>query len=360
MTSIHRWTVALAAIASAGWVGCGGGSSSRSKDPADAGALCRQLIDALADQLAACHGGTKMPPEATLPQILDCGTFQEAQDADRSTFRGADAGACVAAVRAWSCAELDVAWNFDAFDVFSILPSACQEAMAPAVELGGDCASVNGIECIDGYCPMRSGPECITGAKCTAYLQPGDGCGPGDRCAPGYGCDTTCVAEPAITILGAGGNCAPDDTTCGDGLYCASGTCAPKKAVGDPCSVDEPCLEALRCVSDECVAPVQAGAACAGGDCAQGLYCNPHNVCAPQPKLGEDCTDPSSHDVVWCVDSWCDSKALPSPTCEPYFEPGGTCVRRSTAECGTGYQCLDVGLGTGAGVCGRYYCPPIG
>ncbi len=365
MTTRRVVSLLAALAAAAALAACGGSSSSKSSDRATARAFCDALVQSVYTKAVHCGGGSIIP-RIYIEVMFDCLGFQEAQDAKRITYDGGRSKACLDALDAATCVEAEQYFGGSTLlGLYKRLPDACQAAVKPAVASGGDCFSLLGIECIGGYCNIESPEQCLAGgATCTAYLATGANCASG-LCAPGYHCEMTCVADPAISVLQAGGDCSVADTVCADGLYCdGTSHCVARKAAPSACTGDRECLEGLDCKSNVCTAPLQVGATCAGGDCATGLYCNGSAVCAAYPGLGASCAAPPSGDEVLCVDSWCDSASM-EPTCKPYLDPGSACdpgdMLRMLTECGPGHLCYPVGLDSGTlGVCGRIYCASFG
>jgi hypothetical protein len=356
MTITHR-TILLSSLAAA-LAGCN--SSGSGEKPADAQAFCQSAIRIEEAKLQSCD--PSVAPPFVVPLLIDCQSFEAAQQADRIVYNQDQAAACLDALDAISCAE------YGTMDItsFASLPAACRDAMAPQVASGGACYSTLGYECLSGYCDLAGGigEACFTGGTCRDIAAPGADCS-ALPCGPGYSCSGgTCVANPPITFLGAGGDCSVVDTVCQDPYYCDAGTCVARKVVGADCGRQTECQLGLRCLqapTGTCTAPLLAGAECSGGDCDAGLYCNDESVCAPYPHVGESCVYPQSEDALWCVDSWCDAGAE-EPTCQPYREIGAPCSLISEEElflsCGPGYLCLPTDLASGDyGICGRLYCP---
>jgi hypothetical protein len=361
-------TALLAGLAAA-YVACnssGGGGSGL----ANARDFCQEAIQVELAKLDHC-GGLEFPP-FYVSTLIDCRSFQDAQDAGRVAYDEAQASACLDALEAMSCLDY---MRVD-LGSFEGLPEECRAAMAPRVATGDPCYSALGYECT-GYCDFDSEEACFGGGTCRDYVADGGDCSAGQRCTNGYRCNgSTCEAAPVQVVLGEGGDCTAPNTVCDDPYYCCFdsevctfGTCKARKVAGDLCNGPQ-CELGLRCISGDgpatCVAPLAAGAECVGGDCAQGLFCNDAQVCAQGPRLGESCAEPESEDQVWCVDSWCDHSAA-EPTCQPFVEVGAPCAIDFEGEffeeqfflsCGPGYFCVPSGFGYG--ICGRLYCAPVG
>lgn len=69
------------------------------------------------------------------------------------------------------------------------------------------------------------------------------------------------------------------------GLVCSDGSCrrASDGSLGASCGDTEPCAPELRCVDDQCVAPLPDGAPCAPfhDDACESGYCGPSRTCEP-------------------------------------------------------------------------------
>ena len=253
-------------------------------------------------------------------------------EADRASFDGEEALACLAAIdaiaEAGTC-QLDF--------------QACNGVFAGQIGTGGVCfleeeCEVEGSSCATGTCDLQCCPgscndplaigqpcggnagNCVPGARC-AFVGSQQVCVSGDAgtpCAGNDGCDrdlycdtasSKCVAagkldavcvgdsqceQPLLCVgdsLAATGFCALADSagkSCdgrcsGASLFCDQpdpamlGTCKllPHTA-GDDCSVSQQCQQPLRCdnTTKLCVAPVAEDGACKfGGECQRGLHC---------------------------------------------------------------------------------------
>lgn len=137
--------------------------------------------------------------EAYLTGFLDLEAFVAPSIArGRSTFDGARAAECVAALRALSCAEYSARLTF-----MGDAPLGC-DPITGLVALGGACGAP--WECASGYCEGVDG-----------------------------GVEGTCAPLP-----GAGAPCPTGQ--CADGLRCgATDTCTAPKADGEECTSDGEC-----------------------------------------------------------------------------------------------------------------------
>jgi len=141
--------------------------------------------------------------------------------------------------------------------------------------------------------------DCTANYVCNSSAMDGGNdfiCPAGSSCIPiTVGNDSTSfkVCSPIGLAPGAKCNSLED---CGDGLYCAGTTCAPRQGLGLACSPDVP------------------------GNCVSGLYCTSGNVCASYVGNGKACTqgttsvtstecDPTT--AIGCVYLW--DTTLPTP-----------------------------------------------
>ncbi len=181
---------------------------------------------------------------------------------------------------------------------------ACSDGLVCAANR---CARIpaRGEACGQGVC--GAGDVCLAG-RCVAAE---GGVGEGQPCA-----GSIWYRAPALVadtnLLGFG-------RACEAGLYCASTagwTCAPGRALGEPCSSLNPCADALRCAG-VCVAVVDPGEACDGGLCALGGCAA--GRCRAQAPVGATCArEALCGPAMDCTDGVCES---PEIWCGRRFEP---------------------------------------
>ncbi|MGC4089031.1 MAG: hypothetical protein QM756_14240 [Polyangiaceae bacterium] len=180
-----------------------------------------------------------------------------------STCQATNVEACHLAQQAYCLALVPANFSDEKGD-------ACIEAVAKAyadadltgaellavTELGPPCDAI-----VRG--PSGAGESCSSDRDC-------DG-SEGYRCAlRGGAANGTCQVPE---LVGAGQKCAALQQTCGDGFYCDGNNCIATKSLGESCSNDYECGSVARCESDASCAPKLAlGDPCtSAADCASGV-----------------------------------------------------------------------------------------
>jgi hypothetical protein len=142
---------------------------------------------------------------------------QEAENAGRAKYDQAKVDACLAAIRAATCAELTTIRSLAG------IPACDSTFVTPLVEIGGKCQQ--DFECIGGVC--QKGPGAFDGV-CAAGVAAGASCAT-DHCAQDLICDghgsddrsdDLCVAEQ------------DDGAACNDAFDCKSRNCVAAAAGG--------------------------------------------------------------------------------------------------------------------------------
>jgi hypothetical protein len=150
-----------------------------------------------------------------------------------------------------------------------------------------------------------------------------------------------------------------------DVLQFCPGTIAPKSAAGVACSANGECGAGLYCDKGStytcpgtCKPFAQQGESCAGSaSCAQELRCD-NELCVPEAKAGDSCTDFCSSSVSCLADQicpenvWCDKAAGKCALGRLEGEPCGATgsgSEASTADCAVNLWCDKIG--SGAGTC---------
>lgn len=79
--------------------------------------------------------------------------------------------------------------------------------------------------------------------------------------------------------------CAKRDTNCG--------MCAARAAAGEACTVDDGCLDGMKCANNKCAVPGDEGATCKDPDqpCRADLYCPSAGKCTPKLGANGTCSD---------------------------------------------------------------------
>jgi len=202
---------------------------------------------------------------------------------------------------------------------------------------------VTAIQCVtDQECTSAEKPYCLAG-KCSATKTTPTPASSGGGSS----------AKPPATSTNTSGACTKDDD-CQSGYYCWSGSCRQKDCPafnGNESGCNSAKQDGISCVyvSGNCVKPDTANQGRAGYSC---IY--PGNVCAS----GLNCVNSMSIDGfsgMVCTDgnlnSPCDDRPLVSVRgCKPGLTCEGqkcrnTGVCASSAECGPGAQCTDLGDG---------------
>lgn len=188
----------------------------------------------------------------------------------------------------------------------------------------------------------------------------------GNDCAQGLLCmgrPGKCVDPCAPAPLGE--RCFPPTTNCGPGHVCdyVKEVCVEAKVLGDPCTLNEECVEGLVCdfVEDGervCVVPPPVGGSCVTAECSPEhacLFLDGTWLCQPIPEEGDLCHDHCAGEL-WCdyttdtcmrwreLDEACDESMLcgkhlvcEDGTCKSGPEAGEPC----DDYCALGFDCVD-------------------
>jgi hypothetical protein len=275
--------------------------------------LATATADAFCDLYLRCSG---VPDLATCKDALhvengaDWVQALADQNAGKLTFDGANAAACVAAIRALGC---------DSTPDFGDPASPCNNFFQGTVASGGAC--LIDWECADGLlCSKSCGQACCAG---------------------------TCVA-PSWKVVPVGGECGLYTEVCTSGSWCRD--------------------EGL---DDRCRAFIAAGASCTFKDkCVSGYLCTATETtagtCAKRRGLGEDCLTISYGQGVTygnCgFDTYCDrttnkcvARKKPGASCDPN-DVFAECVGYASCE-GTPPVCLEApGSGDPCGATDQPHC----
>jgi hypothetical protein len=169
---------------------------------------------------------------------------------------------------------------------------------------------------------LAPGDECLDDLECARSPRGSASCDEDDegvrRCtqerrgSPGSACNWTC-RELGTARFCSGTGSEPEpyvDVRCftSDGLHCSDGgRCEQLAGLGDPCTGDDACEDALYCdfEADLCSEPKGEGAECSSSDeCQGGLRCGDELVCSPLGVRGTPC-ELSSDCVGTCTDGTC-------------------------------------------------------
>jgi hypothetical protein len=319
-----------------GTAGSTGGTGGTTSDPA-LRTFCDRVRDEQVDFLARCSGLATELARAFV-SIDPCAAWEPAVAGGRMQFdAAADAGACIAAMRAMSC-------DADA------LPAACDAVLWGLRADGESC----------GFTAETTGfSECGAGSACVGALFGaaacegtcvkrgliGQACSGERPCALGY----TCTVNGGCAPKGSAGTpCGlTSSPECAEGLYCSdltSGTCTARKPTGASCSGQlGECAPPNVCdrgasLTGTCEVPKKPGDACVVDDfeCGTGFsYCGSDMTCHALATIGEPCTTEDG-EGTYCLLGTCD-ETLPTPVCKT-SGVGEPCTH--TAECPTGSLCV--------------------
>jgi hypothetical protein len=102
----------------------------------------------------------------------------------------------------------------------------------------------------------------------------------------------TCIAGSCVkTEVGAPCDASSPWPVCSNDQRCDSGSCQPALELGQACSSSGGCTAGLVCRSPglSCQPPLSEDDACGPNECAHGLTCNSHGVCAAPARYLEPC-----------------------------------------------------------------------
>ena len=215
------------------------------------------------------------------------------------------------------------------------------------------CPAVKPTLAVEEVCSVDL--ECNTGVCTVAENSCGGVCWSSDNlddCRTSVDCDAgqRCFAGECMGLPGAGQSCTD---ACAGELRCVHGECAPAKADGEACAVDEECQRGGRCVDERCARVLGPGEQCAADDlCALGTSCV-DGRCRPLPDVDEICVDEACLRGE-CANGVCVAAGLASACPEvasnsfDMLDPCGN--EASCAKSGDGWVCArerDVGADCG-------------
>ncbi len=215
-------------LAGVGLVGCGrvdGEIPIQETATAFAQAICPKAYSCCtAQQLMgnAAAGTTETECEVNTAQNFQqqLQAMQASQNSGRANYNPAAVGACLAAIRAASCADLTAIHNL------SQLPACHSTFATPLVAAGGSCQQ--DYECIGGVCQRPAGS--FVGV-CVAGVATGASCAT-NRCASSLTCDGAGTMETSDDVCVAEQD---DGASCTDALGCKSRNCATGPGSGKTC-----------------------------------------------------------------------------------------------------------------------------
>jgi hypothetical protein len=343
--------------------GCSSATQRTQPSPvANAMGMCEGLSATMGERVASCRGGifsglSGSVTAATMvyENLLNCPGFLEAQKSGRLTYDAVKGQACLDALAAMSCGQLDA---------MNGLPDPCAGALVGNVPVGEACFLQSGLECASGACSFSGANSCLTGGTCDATAGLGEDC-TSLPCKNGLRCLAGLCEADLVSVVGVGGDCGDNNVSvCDDTSWCdgSSMRCVARKAATVACGETGECQAGLRCLGAPgamvCEAPLALGATCVAGEakCAPDTYCGAAGKCVGFPTVGGDCT-PVVGETVLCLDAWCPLQADPSSSvaCQPPQAAGEFCsYNLEEAGCAAGYTCIP--FDRDIGICGKYYC----
>ena len=269
------------------------------------------LIDNSCTRLAACG---QVPDKATCvaASAINLDELFASVRAGTTTYNGAAAGKCLTATRQGLAA---VACTGSAQVTVRTDPS-CAEIFKGTLAEGAACSRAE--QCLSASCSISTcdgTPQCCVG---------------------------TCA--PATTPVPIGGDCSDSASQCVVGSLCRLTThvCVAEPGIGQPCDVStgEFCELGFACVSGVCGRLPAEGEACSSGCDAIGNFCDPAtSKCAPKIALGGPCSPSGPGDS--CVDyAFCDSS---SATCVARPKAGEACGSSVQGTCLLSLMCTTAG-----------------
>jgi hypothetical protein len=240
--------------------------------------------------------------------------------------------------------EICFPFTTDPSTVFTV---CSEELFTGTIAEGGDC--LFDVECAgEAYCAANR--------KCKNYPTVGQPCTASEGCST----DLYCGLDPegervCMAYQSEGGSCSPiyPVVHCAHDLYCEwdseseTGTCRRKKAIGEPCREDEPCLDG-ECLVGTC----DDGRECYGdGDCTgtcdvSGGTCSSDDDCGGYCEVSggycsEDADCPGSCAISggYCDEDWdCHSEGTCADSGATCWDEWG-CTSYGTCSV-SGYECF--------------------
>ncbi len=133
--------------------------------------------------------------------------------------------------------------------------------------------------------------------------------------------------------------CGDGAHTCGDKLYCQSGTCHAYVALNQACTSESRCELGASCNGATCQGPsyVGLGQSCDSTNrCGYFSYCL-EGYCRPMVGIGENCSSASPCATGFCIDAVCEEFLASGVECREHLECatgrciGGTCASLPSA-----------------------------
>jgi hypothetical protein len=333
MTKVNRaasrallCAAALASSSVLGFVltGCGGDTSSAAAAPLPIDEFIAKFVPTICALRVRCGVAPDVEAcvDANHSSAFDLLQARADLAAGKTTYDGAAAGACLAAISKESCQSSEQSGAAE---------EICRGAFRGTIAEGVTC--VNDFQCTSGYCATS--------------------CDPRDYC-----CTGTC--GPKRQIVAVDGKCGTPAMRCGADAYCQhisadEARCFPRQADGQRCQEDRVCRQ--------------------GSSCRRTSVSSPDGTCAKMAVEGEACDVlPCDGDDIACdpVRLVCTKRVAPGQPCDP-GDLAGQCVSyarcdQATSSCVAlarlGQPCGDLGACLGDLICGGGTClaprdPPI-
>ncbi len=222
------------------------------------------------------------------------------------------------------------------------------------------------------HLPCAPGLYCSEAKQCASRLPPGQPCAVNRHCAGGFCRDEICAdpleAGEPIAFLAL--------DQCRGFLVGREGTCAARRAAGEPCGFDVDCFLDGVCVLGKCQTRDVCAARSAGEPCVTeplgcitGAFCNntaDPQLCEAVHGLGDPCefTEDCGDDAYCSLNGQqCTAYAVSGGSCEGallcaknYYcdiDGGELCVHRleDDSVCGYGFECLSEYCASGTSLC---------
>jgi len=251
--------------------------------------------------LAPCCGDVQIPvDEGTCSATIGAQFAADyaSADPDNYTYDPELGGDCLATAKDLY-KDLGCQLDMSAGEVDPTADALCEQVFQGKLEPGAPCNA-------DVECAKQPGDE----VDCTT-LDDSDVnvCVIERRAAEGESCYWTCTEEPpgGYFCSGEGGETPPLQGRCytNDQLACEDGVCARQAALGEACAANGTCAEGY-CLSGICTPGGDAGDPCAANDaqCGEGLYCD-STACAPKKPDGDACELSAECESESCSDGSC-------------------------------------------------------
>jgi hypothetical protein len=211
--------------------------------------------------------------------------------------------------------------------------------------------------------------EHLTGTQCAAAfcsdpstLQHADACDGAGTCSDGGSQDCApyaCAGSACLSSCSGDGDCAP-------AAFCDGSSCAPKRALGQPCGADSWCVEGHCapegiCCDEACATPCRSCATGTCGDVASGTDDSPPGACGGAQECaagsclsidGQSCATDLACASGHCVDGTCCDTACQDACMACDIVPGACLpIAQGGVDDEPAGACTSPSACDGAGVC---------